>query len=359
MKINRNNYEVFIIDYYDGKLNPVDTAELLYFLSENSDLEKQFNEFGEYGIIPGDSLFPEKESLKKGFKDVPGISDANFNEFCIASLEGDLDDFSGRKLQDYLLSHPSKVKEFQLFSKTKLIADKSVIYKGRQQLKRQRTFKINPLKALYYTGIVAAVFLLLIFLRNFNNPVEQVVSVSSGDLVADKNDNPHSGVAVKTKESDIEKHEKTNKKLVKSVKSIKSSQPTTDKDTIKPTPKPAFEGPLYRIKPIEVVQLEPEKMSSDNMLAKRVVNNNQSGKRPDTDENKRPLEKIKEDIDELHLAKAAEDINLWGLAESGLKGINYLTESDLQLIKKTDDKGKVIAYGFKSETFSFSTNRKK
>jgi hypothetical protein len=94
MNINRNNYEVYIIDYFDGKLDPVQTAELMYFLSQNPDLEYEFNAFENLKMPESQIKFNDKEVLKKEYADVKSVTDINFEEFCIAEIEGDLDEKS-------------------------------------------------------------------------------------------------------------------------------------------------------------------------------------------------------------------------------------------------------------------------
>ena len=63
--INRSNYEVWFIDYADGKLSHEHVAELLLFLEENPDLKNEFG-FFEPVELPVDKVeFPFKENLKK------------------------------------------------------------------------------------------------------------------------------------------------------------------------------------------------------------------------------------------------------------------------------------------------------
>ncbi len=52
-------------------------------------------------------------------------------------------------------------------------------------------------------------------------------------------------------------------------------------------------------------------------------------------------------------------INVWKLAEAGIKGFNYLTESEVLLSKQMSEDGKVSAFALNSETFSFSSPLKK
>ncbi|UCH13500.1 MAG: hypothetical protein JSV22_10345, partial [Bacteroidales bacterium] len=56
---------------------------------------------------------------------------------------------------------------------------------------------------------------------------------------------------------------------------------------------------------------------------------------------------------------ALNKINIWRLAEAGIKSFNYLTESEVLLSKQMSEDGKVVAFALNSETFSISSPLKK
>ena len=45
MKITRDNYEIYFIDYNDNNLNKTEIIELNFFLDNNTDLKKEFHLF--------------------------------------------------------------------------------------------------------------------------------------------------------------------------------------------------------------------------------------------------------------------------------------------------------------------------
>ena len=45
MNINRNNYELFFIDFYDGNLTDAQKHELDLFLAENPNLKEECDSF--------------------------------------------------------------------------------------------------------------------------------------------------------------------------------------------------------------------------------------------------------------------------------------------------------------------------
>ncbi|MCK4664540.1 MAG: hypothetical protein KAT68_16850 [Bacteroidales bacterium] len=136
MKINRNNYEIFFIDYLDGHLNDKDIYELMVFLSQNSDLKEELDDINGAVLVPEDLSFPEKENLKKTCGDKLLINENNFEEFCVSEIEGNLTKPEISQLETYLKKHPEKEKEYNLFHKTILKSEFSIKYKDKELLKK-------------------------------------------------------------------------------------------------------------------------------------------------------------------------------------------------------------------------------
>ena len=65
MKVDRENYEVWMIDYFDGKLNADETAGLMAFIEENPDIKEEFESFEINIAVPDNTSLPEKSALKK------------------------------------------------------------------------------------------------------------------------------------------------------------------------------------------------------------------------------------------------------------------------------------------------------
>ena len=65
MKINRNNYEAFLIDFLDGTLDAVLVAELMLFLEANPDIREEFDGIEDVSLESQNIHFTEKDFLKK------------------------------------------------------------------------------------------------------------------------------------------------------------------------------------------------------------------------------------------------------------------------------------------------------
>jgi len=87
MHIDRSNYEIWVIDWLDGKLDSLQSAELMLFLDKNQDLREEINDLTPVNLSGSGISFPGKENLRK----LPSeISHSQFEYLCAAYLENDL-----------------------------------------------------------------------------------------------------------------------------------------------------------------------------------------------------------------------------------------------------------------------------
>jgi hypothetical protein len=131
MNININNYEAYFLDYHEGNLSPQQVADLFLFLSQHPELKKEFEDF-EHIVLEDFSapVFENKDRLKKN------ITVENREEYFIRAVEGTLDPTELVLLTAFLNTHPEFVTEFNLFQKTKLQADASVVFENKPLLKQ-------------------------------------------------------------------------------------------------------------------------------------------------------------------------------------------------------------------------------
>ncbi len=158
MKLSRANYETYLIDYLDGKLKPLEVANLLLFLEQNPDIKAEFEgiELTALTEIPVD-LYPNKETLKKK-SPFTLINHENASHFLVRKIEQDLANNEIAELDLFLTQNNSFKKELSLFEKTLLKPDLSIQFPDKNSLKRQA--RIIPL--FYRISAVAALLLLLV-----------------------------------------------------------------------------------------------------------------------------------------------------------------------------------------------------
>lgn len=357
MNINRNNYETWVIDYFDGKLDPVQTAELLYFLSQNPDLEYEFNGYENLNLPADELKFTGKEGLKKSFSDIPSITDDNFEEFCIAETEGDLDEKSHSRLFQYLEKYPHKNRELELYKKTKLTADKSIVFPGLNKLKRYRLVPSGTVQKLFYAGIAAAILMIVFLTFIFRRIPES--ELITGTL-------PASEEALKTDEDIIlsAETEETHTNITAGSEDSENKSIQTNKmipvvnDVNQPVARDDIETSIQILNPIEIRKIDKVNYPSDiTLLGANHHLQKRAGQPVKTD--KSLAEFIKEKLLATEVVKSAENLNVWTFAQASIKGINYLTESDIQMTRKVNMNGEMSGISIISESFGFSTPVKK
>ncbi len=152
MKIDKSNYELFFMDYLDGKLSVEETAQVLEFLQENPELKEELEVVSEVHLTDESVVFPNKIDLFKKEEDELSIFDMRL----AAYLEGDISGEEKRKLEDEIESDKNKKLSFELMQKTQLIPDSSIVFQEKEALLKKETKVI----ILPWIGRVAAVLIL-------------------------------------------------------------------------------------------------------------------------------------------------------------------------------------------------------
>lgn len=155
MNINKNNYEVFFIDYHDGNLSAEQAAELMLFLESNPGLKAEFESFNAIALDIPEEKFPSPDSLKRG-----EINEHNFSWYMTASVENDLSSSEQMLLNSYIKQHPAHVKDVELFRAAKLEAGNE-IFPDKKSLKKPIPFVFNFNRTINYA--VAAMLFLSLF----------------------------------------------------------------------------------------------------------------------------------------------------------------------------------------------------
>ena len=185
MKINRNNYEAFFIDYLEGNLDEKLVDDFIEFLQQNGDLKEELSLFETVSIGQEEMTFSKKELLLKEKYDI----ESEFNQAAIARLEGDISEFEKTEFENYLTAHPEQQKEAELFNKTKLQPDKSLVFSKKKKLFRYSAGRTVLLWASRMAAILIVALTAYIFIENTSNnsiPENQLVSV---EKEAEKKDN--------------------------------------------------------------------------------------------------------------------------------------------------------------------------
>ncbi len=177
MKIDRNNYEPFFMDYLDGNLTAGEIDELIDFLSKNNDLAEELKDLDKIRINDENTLKYEGKSLLKNDLDMPDV----FEEQCIRYIEGDITPGEKKILLREIRNNPEAKKELTLFQSTISAPDNSVTYKPKNKLLKNE----NPIVLRWWNVAAIIVLMFIVFsTRNYKSDeiyVADIIESSSVD----------------------------------------------------------------------------------------------------------------------------------------------------------------------------------
>jgi len=340
---------------------PDQVIELMSFLKENPDLKIELEEFEEINVKPDKKRFESKKSLKKTFI----VNDSNFDDLCIANLEGDLNEEEATLFQNWLQENPLKVKEFELYKKARIIPEK-ITFDFKSTLKKSSGGRIVTPKVWGYFSAAASIIILIalyIFISQpgaiENTPISEIITDTT--TIETK---PQTSPEYQTK-TEVEKENipfnkpgdskqqkikpRSNNIIEKPVitqdvnivpdKSNRLTKPVTIELTlnkirlkeINTLPEKSILVALVPVKNFEVF----ENTYSGLTLSQKVVKSFKS-------------EILMEEKDKIN----PDVLTLWDIADAGIRGINKIIGWKMELDKEYDENGDLLALGFDSNIIS-------
>jgi len=153
MKISRDNYESFFMDYIEGNLHESMIDQFLDFLNQNPDLKEELHLFEEVNLLEEHVVFQEKKQLHKNATD----EKRRLENIAIAYMEGDWDADESKTVESYLFTNPEFKREYDLFARTQLKPDFEIKFPDKQKLYRKSGATI----AMNWVARAAAVLVLI------------------------------------------------------------------------------------------------------------------------------------------------------------------------------------------------------
>ncbi len=160
MKIDRSNYEIWFIDWLDGKLNEIQTDQLNIFLSENPDLREELGELSDIRITPPATRFHGKSSIIKSLSD---LSDNQFEYLCTASIENELSQEELVELSDITASDPQRKRVLELYRNT-ILTPPDIKYSHKGKL--LRSTPLQKIIRISFAGLTAAASVAILVLTS-------------------------------------------------------------------------------------------------------------------------------------------------------------------------------------------------
>ena len=162
MKINKENYEAFLLDLWEGNLSDVQKAELTTFLKEHPELDD-----GEtLSLLDDVSITAPEDEFDKELIDFETINEKNYEFFFIAYFEGDLSDDEMRSVIAFVDSHPELAKKFDQFKRAKL-PEETIIYPHKKELLNEETPIISIATRNWLIGVAAASMAIFFLINPF------------------------------------------------------------------------------------------------------------------------------------------------------------------------------------------------
>lgn len=346
MKIDRNNYEIYAIDFLEGNLSEEDLKSFQIFLKQNPDISQEIKNLNDIEIVSEDIVFDDKLSLKKSeFADELDIS--YFDELCIRKIEDEIDENQLKDFSKFLEKEDNK-KIFNQYNNTILKPKFDVVFKNKKLFKKTISFKKSILYAV--TSIAAAsilIFSSIKFINFENNNIKtsalnyQIEKIESVKEYFDVENNAINNVKENKKDEAVFAQKTQNNvlpdTLPEKIDNNRINVPQIEEIAIIDAQNIYYEATAENKLDCIENQLKPKYSLDEKFAYSKIYLSNLFNKKVETTE-----ELVSNPIE---------------FAQTAINGYNNLTEGSLKLEKVLDENGNVVAVNISSEKFEFTTNK--
>lgn len=365
MELNRHNYEAFLLDLLEGRLSAEEEGKLNKFLKNHPELGTDMPDLALCCLEKDEVSFPGRDQLRK---DLPmsgtPLSEANFDLFSIARMEGDLSRSQEEEHQSMVDREPVKLAEWSAWQKTRLVPGQ-IQYPGKKHLKRRKLARERVLWAGVISAAATLALLLMLFRMNPQNPgpgLSEMVSKETPSL----DESPTSITEtpmVETEEAPVTMIEETLKAPEEKTPLARVEQPLMAALETKPSEANLQESKASEVNP-ELLKPRPLRMTEQMVAHSELIGINHSDRIE-------PLEvaPVSPNLASLSVIQLAEmdrqelfeeiteeyNISLMSVANAGIKGINKVTGSDISLLASRDEEGEVSGFRIRSKRFSVTS----
>ncbi len=359
--VNRDNYEIYILDYVEGNLSPAKAAAFRDFLNQNPDIKQQVSFLKESPALNSPATsFAKKNTLKRDVN-TGTLTPSNAEAFIIADMEGDLDDEARRKLLKLAETDAGVAKTMALYQKTRLTPGNE-IYSNKGKLKHKVSKSRRLYASLAWASSVAAAILILFLLLPFSDKAPQIGIADNTDnpvpaqeKIAEPDKNPVAKDAPETPlEQSRKPYENPDAAKVPVPQNPDENMPVTPEETENDDVAAPVKMPVIRINNIEIAQVSkihrnyspaPEIPSIDIYQKADAVSRRQY---------ERSQGLLGSLYNNLNITEPSlPSVDVWDIAQAGVKGFNALTENNMELDRKVNEQGRVVALAIKGENINF------
>ncbi|HCC70338.1 MAG TPA: hypothetical protein DEQ09_04195 [Bacteroidales bacterium] len=355
MIINRQNYQIWIIDYYDGQLDNFQAEMLMDFLSKNPDLISEFEYYTEL-ILSADQV--NKFDNTSLLHTPEQLTNEQVEHFAIALTENDLDENQRKEITELKKTDPRFRKNINIYEKIKLepldtmYPDKSRLFKI--PVRRKVIIRlVNTVSAAASVAIITGLF--LIFIGNRDESSDMLVS-------ADSQSKYNTGQIEKDRPPLIDITEDL-PSYITARSDIIISKPVINTEIILPETLPVNELERIHIKPLEAMgNINLQNTQYQYLLAETLsYPASYPGiyiEKPDMSVREFIAYHIRKDILNDN-DPDPERLKAWEIADAGIKGFNKVLGWNMQLETAENESGGLQFISFTSELVKFDHDSKK
>ncbi len=162
---DKNNYEIWIVDWLDGNLTETEEAVLLAFLEKNPDLKDESGLVIPDRLISSGATMNGKDILKKTAVD---MDLSQIDLLSVAHLENDITSEQSAELRQCIEENNVAAERFSLIQKLKL-KPSDIAYRNKKSLKKTGV----PVRILRIAAITAAAAAIISFMVFFPSTVAE------------------------------------------------------------------------------------------------------------------------------------------------------------------------------------------
>ena len=368
-----NNYEEHIVNYLDGKLSPVEAAELFLFLEMHPELGEDLGELTEMTIEPDLNIaYDFKDALKLTHDaDAQKISPKNYLYYFTAFTEGDLSQKGVNAVNKFVDQNPTYKNELLLLKECKIEPPQAIVYPNKSELKK-KTGIIIPMSVRWAALAASLLLLFSVYIRleptsteslnqtltKTETPVKVIPPRESG-INNPENISAVPGEQTNSKPKDKKRTVNAEAKQTQPAKSIGegrmpalSAMPSL-KNTINQTL--PFDGTMRQM----YSSLFDDISLSQQIMMAYAENHPEEDPRNETRSGVNVGRRFNQYLQSgtQVASQVSESFSGWMLADLGIKGINLLTDNDLRLMREVQRDGTTGNVVLKSDDASYFLKR--
>jgi hypothetical protein len=345
MKFNRENYEIYVIDFLEGKLTEEDHNLFIEFLKDNTDIYEEVKSIRNIHLQPVGTHFPGKNNLKKTIRTSEYKDD--FENFCIASLEEDLAPDEKLNFESWLLKNPDKSFEYESFRKVYLNADMNIVFSPKLRLKKLSIVQ-NRIRLVSILSAAAAVTILFIFFIKsadiINHNVIKEDSNNELKITTEPEKPAEELKQINVDTSKSQEQESTDNQLVET----ELGNVSIEKQATQPKHNLLLTGNEYINSSREQILIKPVSPLLARIEIQSSVGNDLL-QQPDREESRTfddyqtlgefAGDKILRNLLSANESDGREKLTFWDLASNSIEGLNRMTDGGYALGRETSENG--------------------